>query len=164
MNEFMATFHFVEVDQSEERARQEALRENSTRPAVAEMAYISTGVGQMRVNAPLIFPVVFRNEPHLATGSGVASNPKPKLWHDPIGHCGVTAWKRNGRGYFTGAWIWTRVEVYPIGDILDAGGLVITNPTPPAVKVQHFLTFSGTAHKDLSLTLPDDLNPRTPGV
>jgi hypothetical protein len=165
VNEFRATFHFVENSQDDDTNRAKASRENAARSAVAEMTYLTTGVTQTRVKTPIIFPVIFRTEPHLTTGSAVVRNPKPDLWHDPVGHIGVGKWERDARGNFIGAYLWWRVEAYPIGLILDEWGYPIFDPPPPPMRVQHFLSFSGVAFKDLpTSSLDPKLPPRVPGV
>jgi hypothetical protein len=165
MNEFRATFHFVENAQDEDVNRAKAARENASRSAVAELTYLSTGVTQQRVKSPIAFPVIFRTEPHLSTGSAVVSNPDPNVWHDPVGHIGVWKWDRDARGFFIGAFIWWRVEASPIVPILDDELYEIPDPEPPNMRVQHFMTFSGIAFKDLpTASLDPTLPPRIPGV
>lgn len=165
MSEFRATFHFVENSQDDDANRAKAAKENAARSAVAEMTYISTGVTQQRVKTPITFPVIFRTEPHLSTGSAVVKNPAPTEWHDPVGHLGVWKWDRDPRGFFTGAFIWWRVEAYQAVPILDDEGYEILDPPPPAMRVQHFMSFSGIAFKDLpTSSLDPTLPPRTPGV
>jgi hypothetical protein len=149
MNEFRATFHFIENALDSDTNRAKAARENAARSAVAEMTYVSTGVTQQRVKTALTFPVIFRTAPHLTTGSSVVANPKPNIWHDPVGHVGVWKWDRDARGFYTGAFIWWRVEAYPISPILDDELYEVPDPVPPNMRVQHFLSFSGVAFKDL---------------
>lgn len=157
LSQFFGARHAYEVSRSDDVSRADTLRQNSTRPASAEITYISNGVGQQRVHTPIIFPVIFRTEPHFTFGSAVIHNPNPKIWHDPIGQSGVYAWVRDSRGFFTGATIWVRVEVHPI----VAGTALMV----PPVTCQHYLTFTGLAFKDIpSNSLLPDLQPRTVGL
>lgn len=139
--------------------RRDIQRANGTRPAYAEITYVSTGTGQQRIRTPLEFPVIFREQPHFTSGSAVKKNPDASTWNDPIGTCGVYAWQRNKRGYYTGAFIWVRVDIYPIA------ATTATTP-PPGLQTMHFLTFSGKAHKSIR-QLEESiaaLQARTPGI
>lgn len=138
---YLATFNFVENSTGDAQAEAQQKKSNRGRQATVEITYTSTGSGQRRNKSPLIFPVLFRTEPHLTTGCATIKNPEPKIWHDPIGHCGVYAWKRDGKGYYLGAWIWTRVEVYPLDD-------TTFDPPPASMSTQHYLTFSAEGLKD----------------
>lgn len=162
MAEFLSDFFTIGSFASDDAERRDTARENSARPAIAEHAYLSAGVGQQRVKEPLLFPVVFRTQPHFTFGSAVIKNPLPSLWHDPVGMSGVWAWKRDTRGFFTGAFIWWRVDVYVLDDA-DASGSQYLH-AQASTKVQHFLAFSGIAFKDLPKTSSDTLTPRTSGL
>lgn len=143
-----ASFDFVEHSLTDATSRRETIKDNAGRHAVAEMYVDSTGSGQHRILKPLRFPLTFREEPHLVTGSATIRNPDVKNWHDPIGQVGIYAWLRDDDANYIGASIWTRVDIHPI-----AAG----NPGPPPAKVRtrHFMTFSGFAIKDLPTNTVD---------
>lgn len=149
----------AENSTTDQLSRLDNQKANSARPAYAELTYISTGTGQQRIAKPLIFPVIFRSEPHFTSGSAVLRNPDAKTWHDPIGTCGVYAWQRNSRGHYLGAFIWVRVDCYPVRADL-------TQAPPQDMRTQHFMTFSAKAYKeigDLEKTIAD-LKARVPGI
>lgn len=171
MAEFAATFHFVEVESQNDVSRRAANKENAARPAVVEYIHQSTGVGQHRVKAALVFPVTFKTEPHFSFGSTVVNNPNHKIWHDPRGSSGIYAWQRDSRGYFTGALFWVHVAM----DKIDPGGAydgatAYTNANAylkanNQAIVEHHLSFSALAFKDLpTKTLDPKLKPRSTGV
>lgn len=145
----------VETTTSDSTAKAETQKENSARPAMAELTYISTGVGQQRIAKVLLFGIAFRNEPHFTTGSATILNPAPKLWHDPIGTAGVRTWERDSRGMYVGAHLWVRTDMYPIA----------TATVPPAkVSTMHYLTFSGTAIKEVAMPKVTELITRQIGM
>ncbi len=127
---------------ADDRSQLAAQAENATREGNAYISHISTGIGQQRVSTPIEFPLVFRDIPHMTSGSAVIKNSDTKSWYDPIGTAGVYAWTQDSRGHYIGCQIWIRVEVLPIDPSMGAD--------PPDISVQHFLTFTGRAVKDLS--------------
>jgi hypothetical protein len=187
------TFHFVEIDQTDTASKTAADRENSSRIAVVEVQQQSKGIGQHRLPKPIVFPVIFRDEPHFTYGSAVVSRIHDGLYHDPRGCSGVYAWTRDKRGYYTGALCWVRVDIEAIAGGL-AGATSIANLTSSArqkkaataarykaqsaatsagqgvtnlskVVVEHYFTFSAVAIKDLpTQDLSKALNPRTIGI
>jgi hypothetical protein len=171
VNELFSTFHFVELESDADENRRAAAKENTSRNAQVEITHIQTGIGQKRVAEALIFPVIFKTEPHFTCGSGVISNPNADIWHDPRGSSGIYSWKRDGRGNYIGARIWVRL------DMERKAGAASKSPADTAlkhlnqqraieakVKVEHFLTFSAIAFKDLpNKTLSRALTPRTVG-
>lgn len=132
-----------EITQADAKAYADSLKVNATSQAVVEITYISTGVGQHRQGKPVIFPVLFRKEPHFTSGCSTVKGVDSKIWHDPIGSCGLYAWKKDNAGNFTGAYVWTRVDVHP----LDPAN---TTRPPATITTQHYLTFSAIAGKDLT--------------
>jgi hypothetical protein len=148
---------FVQNTTSDAAAKEQTQKENAARPAVVEMTYESTGVGQQRVSKPLFFGIAFRNEPHFTTGSATVKNPDSKHWHDPIGQAGVRTWERDSRGLYVGAHIWVRTDMYPIDP---------TNGDLPPAKTTtlHYLTFTGTGIKSITNPKSNTLTTRTPGI
>lgn len=166
----LPTFHFVEIAETDTASRRSADAENASRNAVVEIAQISTGVGQQRLPKALDFPVVFRTEPHFTCGSAVIVGAGTN-YHDPRGTAGVYAWQRNGRGYYTGAHIWVRVDCEAITTTANLARKELLKlelellQRLDRVQVQHYLTFSATAIKDLpTSTLTAALTPRTIGL
>lgn len=138
--------------------------ENSARPAVSEHTIISTGTGQTRVKSPILFSMHFREQPHFTSGCLTVKNPYPKVFHDPVGQTGVWAWKRDGKGYYVGAYVWWRVDSYML-DTVDLNDSGAANPVP-AMQVEHHLSFSAVGFKDLPKQgLTDEtLTPRASGL
>lgn len=139
-------------------------RENSARQAISQHSIMSIGVGQKRLNSPLAFGVHFRDQPHFSSGCLTVKNPNSKQFADPVGICGVWAWERDARGFYTGARIWWRVDAYLLDnvDVADSG---TTTPVTPVMRVQHDLTFSGIAFKDLPSTGYDEtMTPLSSGL
>jgi hypothetical protein len=170
VNELTGTFSFVEVENDADENRRSTAKENASRNAQVEVTYNQTGTGQKRVKEAIIFPVIFKNEPHFTSGSGVVSNPNSDVYHDPRGSSGVYAWKRDGRGYYTGAWVWVRIDMErkPISTRTGQGAsrqyMYQLLAGQLHTKVTHFLTFSAIAFKDLPTnTLSPALTPRTVG-
>jgi hypothetical protein len=159
--DFIPTFHFAENSLSTTRSDLAAQAENTTRDAVVNITHISKGAGQQRVGPVVAFPVVFREVPHFACGSAVISNPDQVNWQDPVGSSGITGWQVDDRGYYTGAFIWVRVDLYPVNS-------ADTTLTPPVVQVEHHLSFTGKAIKDLrgyqNASLLSDMTPRIVGI
>jgi hypothetical protein len=152
----IATFHFVEIATTDYESRKNADRENSSRPAVVEITQESHGVGQYRLKKPLIFPVVFRTEPHFTFGSAAITGPEPAAFHDPRGSSGVWGWQRNKGGQYTGAYCWLRVDCEQIS---TSGGDL------SKVVVQHYLSFSAVAIKNVpAKTRSPSLTPRPVGL
>jgi hypothetical protein len=151
------SYHFVEIEIGDQDSRKATDRENAARPATVEIQQRSNGIGQYRMDKPIVFPVVFRTEPHFTYGSAVIAGPKPTLYHDPRGSSGVWGWQRNGRGYYTGAHCWLRVDCELIASdtVVDLSKIV----------VQHYLTFSAVGIKDLPIqTLLKALSSRAVGL
>lgn len=141
-NEYIATFNFVENATTDEASRAASKKNNAAAQARVEIKLTSKGSGQRRFGL-VTFPVIFAKEPHFTTGSAVIRNPQPKIWHDPIGSAGVYAWKSDSRGFFLGAFMWVRVDVYPVDETFP--GL-----PPETMTTQHYLTFSAEAIKQVS--------------
>lgn len=108
------TFHFIEIATSNDESAKAAAAENASRIAVVEVQQESKGIGQHRLPKPIIFPVVFRTEPHFTSGCATVSRIHDGLYHDPRGSSGVYAWKRDAKGYYTGAYCWLRVDIEAI--------------------------------------------------
>lgn len=137
--------------------REATTRENTTRRATSEFTIQQSGVGQVRLREPLVFPHIYIQPPHITTGSAVLANPKPAAWNDPRGTCGIYAWTQDGRGYYTGALIWTRVDADLRADYTPADPSEADNP--PAMKVKHYLSFSANAIKDIPTRgIPADMS------
>lgn len=174
----LATFHFVEIETSDQQSRLSQDRENASRPAIVEIQQESSGTGQYRLSKPVIFPIVFRSEPHFTYGSAVIHALNPKVYHDPRGTSGVWGWKRDGAGYYLGAYLWLRVDCDPINPsvpVVTSGPSGPTGPAGPSpfvddaatrkAIVRHYLTFSGVAIKAMpTQKLTPSLTPRTVGL
>lgn len=163
MAESRANWNFVQVNLAAYKAALQQAQENATRRATVDTQYKTTGAGQKRQVHAIEFPVKFITEPHLVTGCGTLKNPDPATWHDPVGMAGVYRWKMDKAGYFTGAFIWIRVEISSIsgsGIIITDAGLG-TGLTPKNLKTMIYLTFSGTAVKDVDVPDYNALKTRT---
>lgn len=153
----LATFNFVENATADNAAQAAAEAENRTRPASVECTYTSTGFGQHRIKTPVIFPVIFSSEPHFTTGSGTIKSAGGGWFHDPIGTAGVWQWEVDARGYFLGAHLWVRVDIYPTTKSLSGTSSIAQQRQAQqerlkglaAIKTVHYLTFTGRAIKDI---------------
>lgn len=151
----LARLH-VETSVTDDESRRDTILENSSRPAVVELTFVSKGIGQTRYADVIDFPIDFVTEPHFTTGSAVKRHPDPTNWWDPRGSAGVRSWQRSGNGLFTGARMWFRVDM----DAINA-----TSGGTPAIEVIHYLTFTGIASKYVpSADLYEDITPRTVGT
>jgi hypothetical protein len=138
---YVTSYNIIDTTLGDDSDRKTAQAKNATRQAWCEMTLVSSGIGQRR-HGLMTFNCVFTREPHLSTGCGTVKNPVHGVWHDAIGTSGVYAWKRDTKGHYVGAYVWTRVDIYPID--------VTSTATPPAaLSTQHFLTFSGVATKNI---------------
>jgi hypothetical protein len=169
MSDFISTFHFVEMETDADTDRAAAAKENASRNAQVEITYLQTGVGQKRIPETLIFPVIFKTQPHFTCGSGVVTNPNHDIWNDPRGTSGVVAWRCDSRGFFIGVRMWVHLAMdrKPItattsGDKAKAHQNQQLNPGK--AKVEHFMTFSAVAFKDLPTNTVDPaMTPRKVG-
>ena len=155
------TFHFVEISETDEASRRISDKENGARQASVEIRQPSSGAGQHRLTKPIIFPIVFREEPHFSFGSAVIRGPKASAgkYHDPRGSSGVVGWKRQGK-YFTGALLWLRVDCDLVDPTQDATAAELAG-----IQVQHYFTFSALAVKAVpTKAVKADMSPRAIGL
>lgn len=169
MSDIISTFHFVEMETDADNARAATAKENASRNAQVEVTYFQTGVGQKRIEEVIIFPVIFKTEPHFTCGSGVVLNPNHDIWHDPRGSSGIVSWRCDSRGFYIGAKLWVRMEMdrrpMALNAIPQAQKIVNKELGKVAkAKVQHFFTFSAVAFKDLPTSaIPPKMTPRKVG-
>ena len=156
---YVTGYNFVDTTLGDDSDKKLAQAKNATRQAWCEVSVLASGTGQRR-HGLVTFNCIFVREPHLSTGCGTVKNNTHKIWHDPVGNAGVYAWQRDTRGRYTGAFVWTRVEIYPV----DPTNLA----TPPdTITTQHFFTFSGVATKNIgpaNSTKAATTTPKTPGI
>lgn len=148
----ITTFNFVENATSDQAGRASTEAENATRAASVECTYTSTGFGQHRLKTPVIFPVIFSSEPHFTSGCGTVKSAGGGYYHDPIGTAGIWQWEVDSRGYFLGAHLWVRVDIYPTRKGEDISTLAAHKAKLKglaAMKTLHYLTFTGRAIKDI---------------
>lgn len=142
--------HFVSA-QEDARRYVDNQRNNSARWAVSEHQVHTLGTGNLRVAQPVIFEVVFLQEPQFTSGVALVKHPDPAGWHDPSGDVLVRSWVRDDNGSYTGARLSYRVEIDPdTAEVSDA---------QPVVRLVHFLTFSGLAYKAIDGADLDDMAP-----
>jgi hypothetical protein len=122
-------------------------RANAARFCTATVVQNTTGSGEIRTTAAVLFPVTFAEEPTFAYGSGIA---KGAGAHNPTGSAQVRAWARDSRGFYLGAFMTYKV---------DADG------SAGSLQMLHHLSFSGVAFKDLPnemLSALETFAPRKP--
>lgn len=116
--------------------------ENSARLAFAFALVSSTGTGgEIRVEDCQEFGLAFAEKPFVSYGAEVDGD----LLVDsrfPLARGGVYRWRRNAKGFYTGAW------VYVVVSTLDFQ-IPSTEATDPEYTILHHFTFAGVAVKDL---------------
>lgn len=95
------------------RSDVESQRENSARPALSTVTHDTTGTGHIVVEAPFRFDTSFTAEPAVVSGSYVVKGPGTG-WQQPMVNAGVYRWQRDGRGFYTGAYLYFVVRIDPV--------------------------------------------------
>ena len=101
-------FFDLVVAQAETDGRRETARENAARLAMSTPKVQSSGMGNFRRTQPLLFDVIFLEEPLFTQGASVITKPADML--DPIASAGVWYWHRNPKGAYIGAYIYLSVS------------------------------------------------------
>lgn len=121
--------------------QRETQRENSARLAYSVHTVNSAGVGVFALAGAVDFDVTFLERPIFTQGALVRKGDIGEDWFPPLGSASVTRWKRNTKGFYTGAWVTLEVRMMRVD-----GGYAYD---PPKVKMAHDLVFMGNAYKDL---------------
>ena len=114
-------------------------RENSARQAFAWGQFDSTGWGQLAYPDVLNFGLTFIDEPIVSYGFSVEED--EALDRLPLSTGGVFKWRRDGRGYYTGAHVYVVVDQF-----------VQPSETPDYSQLPtliHSFLFTGIAIKDI---------------
>lgn len=139
-------FQQQQVIQQGSVAHRISQEENSARLAWSNHIVETRGAASRRLPEPILFEVGFTEPPHLATGVAIVDDPDPELGWVPEASSGVWLWERNVKGQYIGAYIY-----------------VLVRSATPAL-IQHHLSFSGVAYKDLGQEANTEaqlLTPRT---
>ena len=131
---------FFDVQVARQRAELDAATQaqNAARLGFSQHKIQSTGLGSVRRPQPIIFDVVFLEEPLFTQGASLIS--KPNTLPDPMASAGVWQWHRNEKGHYIGAYIYLAVSVGEV--FFEASGV-------GGVSMTHHLLFQGVAYKDL---------------
>lgn len=148
-------FFDIVVAQDQTAARRRQQDQNSARLAYSSHKIGSSGFGSIRREEPIIFDVVFLEEPIFTQGALLVKRPTTEM-PDPTGVAGVWQWHRNPKGHYVGAYIYLAVST---GDsYYDATG--------QDIRMSHHLLFQGVGYKDLGQEVATEaqlLVPRTVG-
>lgn len=138
------------------RAKVEQTRENSARLAQAYITITTTGDGEFQIPDAALFGCTFTEQPIVATGFSLDGLQLAE-GHFPRCHAFVRSWVQDDRGFYLGAFIALVVETSlivagapdpaPTADSNANTGVV--DPIIPVYVIDHDLTFTGIALKDL---------------
>lgn len=134
-------------------SRRQAQDNNAARLAFSVHKMMSKGQGITRLAEPLMFSVIFLEEPHFTQGAALITRPQLSVG-EPVGGAGVWQWHRNPKGYYTGAYVYLSVVLSEV-EYGDDG-----------VQMTHNLMFTGIGYKDLGQAVATEaqlLTPRTVG-
>lgn len=147
-------FYDIIVAQDETASRRQTQAQNAARLGYSAHKVGSKGTGTIRRPTPLMFQVVFLEEPIFLTGSTLVK--RPADLSDPVGSAGVWQWHRNPKGHYTGAYIYLSVTLSDLFYEAGAG----------EVQMTHNLVFQGIGFKDLGQEVTTEAQiivPRTVG-
>lgn len=134
---------FLAQDDRVQRQARDA--NNAGRLAFSEHTLETKGTGQFRVAAPLMFDLTFTEEPRVVTGFSVGKTPKEAEGVDAFAMSGVRAWLRDDRGFYIGATIIVKIDLF---QVYSSRTDFPADLAERMVVIHHFL-FSGMAFKDL---------------
>lgn len=115
-------------------ALKDAQKENSARQARNVATWTTTGVGEVKVEKCFAFAATFIYEPIFTSGYALDEDDDLVTGSFPRAYAGVYDWKRDTRGYYTGAWVFF---------------VVTANGRPVNYTLHHHLSWQGMALKDL---------------
>ena len=123
--------------------------ENSGRLAFSMHTVETRGLGQIR-HAPVLFEVVFLQEPVVVSGSSVG---KVSGEVDPIATSCIRYWQRNGKGHYIGFVPVFRVDLYltasPNQNLSQAQEQLKLAKIANSCTMVHNFMFAGQAYKEL---------------
>lgn len=129
--------------QQKQRADRSRDLENSARHGFATAEYDSTGWGEIVFEDCFEFGMTFTSRPHMFYGFEVKEEGNDLVaTRYPRGSGFVYKWRRNGKGFYTGAWVGCTVYTQ------DAT-LATVVVTEPNYSLTHFFMFTAMGMKDL---------------
>jgi hypothetical protein len=130
-------------------SRRQAQDNNAAGLAFSVHKLTSKGQGINRLPDPIMFSVIFIEEPHFVQGASLITRPALAVG-EPLGSAGVWQWHRNPKGYFTGAYVYLSVALSEV-EYGDDG-----------VQMTHNLMFTGIGYKDLGQAVSTEAQLLTP--
>lgn len=128
--------------------RVQATRENTARIASAYAFFDSHGWGEFAFPVMFDFGLTFIEQPCVGYAYALDGDQLVDL-RFPRSHGGVYRWRKDVRGYYTGAWCFVVVETRSPHNIANVPAL------DPGYDLDHSFTFTGIALKDLPSDLLD---------
>ena len=128
--------------QQQARAARERDLENSSRHGFASVEYDTTGWGEIVFEECFQFGVVFTQKPHMLYGFEVKEEGNDLVaTRYPQASGFVYKWRRNKKGFYTGAWVGCTV--------FTANENIVTALPDPNYSLTHFYLFTGMGTKEL---------------
>jgi hypothetical protein len=121
--------------------------ENSSRLAFAFGSFSTTGWGETRIPDCLEFGLTFVKQPYVASSWSI-DDAQIVEGRYPMISSGVVRWRKNARGFYTGAWVAMKVETRSV--------FIPTALPDPAYDIEHTFIFAGLATKELPDYLAND--------
>jgi hypothetical protein len=137
MTDFLASFQARDAFRGQ-------VAENSSRLAFAFGTFTTTGWGEVRIEECLSFGLSFVNKPFIGSSWDI-DDAVLVPGRFPMISSGVVRWRRNSKGFYTGAWVAMKVET--------KSPYISTSAAEPNYSIDHSFIFAGLASKDL----PDHL-------
>lgn len=112
-----------------DRSQHDQIRENQARDAITIVRIETTGAGGTILPDAVNFDTAYVERPAVTCGCSILSADADSL--PPLCSAGVYRWVTNERGFYTGAYVFVRVE------------------TPDALVIEHTIVIAGPAYKVL---------------
>lgn len=140
-------------------ARREAIAANGARTGRSLHRIASKGAGEVHIVQPIDFRLTFVEQPTFTNGLSLLNGQLVSGAY-PIASVGVYKWRRDTRGFYTGAYLWVGVTSAPTdlvplppGDY-DAEIVAVQRSQAEAralnsLSLEHHLCFEGMAIRDV---------------
>lgn len=168
---FLSTNPLVDALEAH-RGKVEQTRENTARLAQAFASYETTGDGEIILNEPYLFGCTFIERPTTSYGFALneaanAAGIDVQFGKLPQASGGVREWVKDGRGYYTGCYVFFSVRTQaitrttPVDPDEDPAPVVDPTAATPNYVIDHDFMFSGIAIKDVPAYLlePGSVTP-----
>lgn len=128
------------------QAAVDAIRENTSRPALCQLSFKSHGWGEFKYPDAAYFTCTFLERPWVSTGVSIDGDTLVPTRFPRI-TAGVFKWIQDTRDFYIGAWVFFVVDTQ--------SPYIATTDPQPGYDLIHDFTFSGKALKDLPEHLLD---------